>query len=478
MNLYLNLKPSHLWNRECGIGPVLRLALPLAISTLSISLLYFCDRLFLTWYNREQMSAVLQAGALAWCSYCLPLGIISYATTFVAQYRGNNQHDMIAKTFWQSARLALVISPLFLVLAILAEPMFRLFGHGESILWYEVTYFQIVELGAPAALFAAAFNSIFIGSERTKEVMYVDTFACALNIVLDYAMIFGIAPFPEMGIAGAAWATTISMWVKVAIFAYLATMPANRPSFQHIKEINWELLRRLVTFGGPAGFQFLFESGTFTLFLMFIAKLGTSAAAATSLAISVNLFAFVPVIGIGMAVTTLVGNELGRNRPDLAVRATISGQIIAIAYSLVFAGLYFFFPQLFLLAHDLSLESDNALQDEVVFLLRFVAAYCIFDAVQLVFVSGLKGAGDTRFILAVFGISMLVIVGLGVLGVEQFESTSNKLAWWWLTITIWVWMLAAVFGYRFFRGKWQQMRVIAMKPDVARESEDLGAVTT
>ena len=84
----------------------------------------------------------------------------------------------------------------------------------------------------------------------------------------------------------------------------------------------WALLRRVLKFGGPSGFQLFFETIAFTAFLFLMGRLGQTALAATTIAFSVNSFAFVPILGLGIAVTTLVGQQLGRNDPPLAERAT------------------------------------------------------------------------------------------------------------------------------------------------------------
>src|SRR5690606_38746111 len=137
---------------------------------------------------------------------------------------------------------------------------------------------------------------------------------------------------------------------------------------------------------------------------------------ATTLAVSVNLVAFVPVMGIAMAVTTLVGQQIGRRRPDLAVRATFSGLQVGIAYSGIFALSYWLVPDLFLVAHKLDSPEHQQLRELAVFLLRFVAIYCVVDAVQLILVSAIKGAGDTAFAVVVSVVMLVVLVGVGAAG--------------------------------------------------------------
>ena len=108
-----------------------------------------------------------------------------------------------------------------------------------------------------------------------------------------------------------------------------------------------------------------------------------------------------PLIGLSVAVSTLVGQQLGADRPELATRATVTSLMLGIGYTVVTALLYLGFPDLLLAGHRLGTDTAdfNALRDTTVVLLRFVAAYCILDAFYIVLLGTIKGAGDTRFVL-------------------------------------------------------------------------------
>ena len=123
--------------------------------------------------------------------------------------------------------------------------------------------------------------------------------------------------------------------------------------------------------------------------------------AATTLALGVNMLAFIPMFGLSMAVGVLVGQRLTSGEPDLARRTVRSGLSIGIFYSLCFAVAYGFFPDRVLSVYSIGSDPERfqAMRPIVTPILWFVAAYCIFDAIQIVFVGALKGAGDTRYVL-------------------------------------------------------------------------------
>ena len=120
-----------------------------------------------------------------------------------------------------------------------------------------------------------------------------------------------------------------------------------------------ELLRRLLRFGSPSGVQLVCEVGAFTLFLLIIGRLGALDLAATSLAFNVNTLAFMPVYGIGIATTTLVGQRIGQGRPRLAARGVWTAFSLAAGYTILVSALYALAPELLLVAHGAQLEPDQ-----------------------------------------------------------------------------------------------------------------------
>jgi MATE family multidrug resistance protein len=162
----------------------------------------------------------------------------------------------------------------------------------------------------------------------------------------------------------------------------------------------------------------LVEAASFTLLTHFVAKSASSEGAATGLAFNVNSIAFIPIFGVSIAVSTLVGQKLGENRPELAARATWTSLVISVIYTSLFGLAYLLVPEFFLLAHGAFAQETEfgRIRDLTIILLRFVTAYCIFDAMQLIFVGALRGAGDTFFILIATTTISLVFVTIGRLG--------------------------------------------------------------
>ncbi len=213
-------------------------------------------------------------------------------------------------------------------------------------------------------------------------------------------------------------------------------------------------------FGFPSGFQFFLDMIGFSIFLLLLGRLGTINLAATNIAFNINTLAFMPMIGFGIAVSILVGQSIGKNRPDLAERSTYSGFHLTFIYMSTIALLYVVIPDVFL--KPFATKSDPQTFEQILqiarVLLRFVAVYSIFDTLNIIFASAIKGAGDTRFV-----VRMIVILSLFLLVIPTYIALvifHKDIYTAWIIASLYFSVLAIAFLLRFLQGKWKTMRVI------------------
>ena len=445
------------WLRECGGRDVLRIALPMVVSTMSWTVMTYVDRAMLAHYSPIAMSAAFSAGVLWFALFCVFLGMCSYVSTFVSQYTGDDQPERIGPVVWQGNWLALMSVPIALAAIPLAPWIFSLAKHRPEVTEQEIRYFRILCLGGPGMVLATSFSCFYSGRGMTWVTMLVDLFGTGVNLILDGLLIFGTLGFPEMGIAGAAWGTVVAVWVKPFIFLALIWQRSNRTTFHTDRwRLELPLLRRLGYYGGPGGMQMLLDVTGFTIFVILIGRLGDMQAMASSMAFSINTVSFMPVWGLGMAAGILVGQHLGENRDDLAARATWTTYQIGMAYMGLLSVLYVVLPNLFI-SSFIGSDSQTELYEMAKVLLYFVAAYNAFDTTQIIFVSALKGSGDTRFIMVV---SLVMATALAVLTYVAVEVLHLDVYACWVIIVAWLTALAVTYLVRFAGGKWRHMRVI------------------
>ena len=450
------------WNERGGYREFLGLAFPLIISTASWTIQQFVDRMFLAWYSPEAIAAAMPAGLLNFAIMCVFLGTAGYTGTFVAQYYGAGVYHRIGPSVWQGIYISLVGGIVLLAFVPLAKPLFALAGHEPLVQKYETTYFRILCMGSFFPIASSALSGFFSGMGRTWPVMWVNLLATLVNVVLDYAMIFGKAGFPEMGIGGAAIATVISGIFSFVVFLILFFRHAEQVKYKTVS--GWRPDRKLFSsvfrFGFPSGVQFAIDMAGFTIFILIIGRLGTENLAATNIAFNINTIAFMPMLGAGIAISVLVGQYIGMEKPDLAVRSTYSGMHLIVAYMGLISMLYLVVPHFFVNIYSMgaavgSMERIGAL---TVTLLRFVAFYSFFDSLSIVFSSTLKGAGDTRFIMKAIVLSSVFLLVLPTWLAVSFFKDSLFLCW--SIATLYIIVLGIIFFLRFKHGAWKKMRVI------------------
>jgi len=261
----------------------------------------------------------------------------------------------------------------------------------------------------------------------------------------------------------APWATVGAQWSAGAMYWLVLWRPSYRRTYQLATSYRFDsaMMARLLRFGSPSGLQFLLETAGFTLLILVVGRLGEEALVATNLAFNINCLVWMPIGGLGTAVATIVGQQLGRNRPELAARATWTAFSIALAYTGTLAVLYILGPDLFLAPHasGISPERFAGLRSTTILLLQLVAAYSLFDAMSLIFASAIKGAGDTRFVLGTALLLSPMPVVASWLGIHWLGA---GLVWCWSAVTLGACLLGIVFLARFVQGSWCHMRVIEL----------------
>jgi MATE family multidrug resistance protein len=459
---------NHRWHAESGYRQVLKLAFPLILSTGSSTIQMFIDRMFLTWYSPEAIAAAAPGGIVSFTLMCLFIGTAAYVNTFVAQYHGAKQYDKIAQAVWQGIYFAIAAGIFCLIYIPLAKPIFNFAGHEPEVRVMEIEYFTILCFGALPVFITAAVSGFFGGRSETKIIMWVNIVATSVNIILDYVLIFGHFGFPQMGIRGAAIATVIASYTSAIIIFLYMFKAKYRNQYATLKnhKFDWTLFKKLMRFGLPNGFHFMLDLLGFTLFVLLVGRFGTLELAATNITFNINHIAFMPMIGIGMAVEIIVGQRLGENQPQLARYGTYSALHVTALYMGSIALTYVLFPKIYLL--PFAAQSDPGqfilIQRMTIILLYFVAFYSIFDTMNIIFASALKGAGDTRWVMmtsVIFSWLTLIIPTYLSCVVYNWGLYIT-----WSFVTLYIMILGIVFLIRFLGGKWESMRVIEDAPIV------------
>jgi MATE family, multidrug efflux pump len=443
---------------------IIQMAFPLVVSTGSWTLMHFTDRMFLSWYSQDALAAALPAGITNFAFICFFMGTATYTSTFVAQYYGSKQYKMIGPIVWQGVFFALFAGLFLFILIPLSGPIFKLIGHPGIIPRLEAEYFRILCYGMLFNLLVSVFSSFFIGLGKTRIVMAVNLLAASMNILLDYAWIFGKWGLPRWGLSGAAWASVLSIFFSALIFIMLFFQKKYRRKYCTLSGFRFDrkLFTRLLKYGLPSGVQFFLDISAFTLFVLLVGRLGKLELTASNIALNINVLAFMPMIGFSIAVGALVGQYLGENRPDVAAKCVRRVFKMTIIYMTVVALSYVLLPDIYLRLYGSN--EDQALMVEVKkmsrYLLIFVAVYSIFDSINLIYCSAIRGAGDTRFVMFVSLIFSILIVVIPSYICCVVYHASIYFAW--SFFSFYIIFVSIIYVFRYRGGKWKKMRVIEM----------------
>jgi MATE family multidrug resistance protein len=384
----------------------------------------------------DAIAAALPAGITSFLFISFFMGTAQYLNVFVAQYTGSGTLHRVGAVLWQGIYFSVLSGVALAGLYFLAEPLFWFGGHSPEVQALEVIYFRILSLGSGILIIGTSLSCFFSGRGRTRPVMILNLIGTLFNIPLDYALINGIWIFPEWGIRGAGIATVMSWSLVTIIFALMVFTRKNDRVFKVRSHRAFEagLFGRLMRYGIPSALQFCLDIFAFTFFIFMVGRIGTLELAVTNIVLSINSLAFMPMMGFSLGTSTLVGQALGRNRVDQALAATRATIHIVLFYIFLLLLLFLLVPrpllELFRPNH-MTPEGYAAILETGVILLRFVSVYLFFDALYMVCIGVLKGAGDTA-----------------------------GLYYTWSCATCFIFFLFAVSFWRYRQGRWKHVRVI------------------
>ena len=379
---------------EGSIGrAILILAIPMVLEMVMESVFVVCDVFFVSQLGPDAVATVGLTESMLAIVYTIAMGLSIGVTATVARRTGEQDTDGAARTAVQAIALGLFVSAILgIVGAIFAPSLLSLMGASESVLATGTTFTRVMLGGNATILLLFLINAIFRGAGDPQLSMRTLWLANAINIALGPCLIFGLGPFPELGVTGAAIATTIGRGsgVLFGLAQFMRQSGRVRLYRRHL-QLDPALMLRLVRLSGTGTFQVLIGTASWIGLVRILATFGSEALAGYTIAIRIVLFALLPSWGMSNAAATMVGQALGAKKPERAEKAVW----IAGFYNFCFLGsvsLIFFFaarPIVGLFTHD-PLVAEFARDG-----LRVIAMGFVLYAYGMVLSQAFNGAGDT-----------------------------------------------------------------------------------
>ncbi|MBQ7256863.1 MAG: MATE family efflux transporter [Abditibacteriota bacterium] len=439
---------------------ILTLAWPLILSTCSNVIQQFVDKIFLAQYSQEALAAVMPAGMLVGAVVCFFTGTVGYVSNFIAQYRGAHSKHEIPVMINQALIVSLVFGLVVALFSLFPEFIFvTVAKHDLSLAYLETEYFKPMIYCAFLPICMSSIAGFFVGIEKSHVILWVSVVCTVFNIIFDYIFIFGKFGVPEMGVAGAAWATQIATALACVIFfvLYYSKYYHNEYNTRIKWKIRYDLIKKLFYYGVPSGIQITMDLLIWTMFILLIGRMSVVELAATNIAFQVDSIAFMPILGIGTAVSILVANELGKEDKK-SLGATIKNALlISAVIDFVVLILFLTIPKILIRPFINTAEPDLELIQISVNLLRICSIYIFVDGFGIILASVLRGAGDTLFIMWTMFICGIFIIVLPA----YYATVIHNVYFGWFGCLTYLFVICFIFYLRVKAGKWKKIKIIA-----------------
>ncbi len=450
---------------------VIAMAIPVVITTSSRAFMDIADYMMITRLQvADAQAAILPAQLIMWSYIVVGLGIVSMVNTFASQSLGRKDYKSCSAYGWQSVYLAGVACVIALALRPTLPALIDLFNHEPAVRVKELAYARIAVLTVGPTIAAAGLGGFFIGIHRPWITTWSVIEANVVNVVVSFVLIFGHLGFERMGIAGAAWGTLVGVSYRTIRLALTLVMPAMQRRFasRNTWQPSWSKLKELLRVGSPCGLQWVSEVVVWTIFVNVLigTKFGTIHLIATNTAWQYLRLSFLPTVGVGQALSALVGKSIGTGDPKRAIREARIAAKITLAYmgslSLIYGLLGPMLIRLF--------NTDPKIVEIGSSIMICAAVFQLFDAIGITYESALRGAGDTFVPAAFFIISnWLILVGGGWLVAESYPQLGSLGPW--IVASGLIAITGVFLWWRWHTRAW-------MKIDIFAESDAAAAGTT
>jgi MATE family multidrug resistance protein len=444
--------PEH---KKGGYAEVWHIAYPAVLTMISLTVMTFVDAIMVGRLGPTELAAVGLSGTLTWGLFSFFNGVVNGVNTFVAQDYGARRFDNIGRMTWQGVYFALISGAILVFLSRYNVGLMRLLGPADNVQRIGASYLGIRLWGGVFTILYMCFSAFLRGIGDTRTPLKIVIFTNVLNIVGDYVLIFGKLGFPRLETDGAAYATVGASAVGALMFflVFLSKRSNSMFSTRRTWRARPDLMGRLSRVGLPIGLQWLLDMASFIVFSALIGRIGTVELAASTAGLRLMHLSFMPVFGVSIAATTLVGQYIGSEEVPHATRSGYT----AIKMSMLYAGLV---ALLFLILPRQLVMLIN--QDPVVVklgsrILRVAAIFLLFDSMGIASNGCLRGAGDTRWAMFIgVGYAWFVFVPLAYVGAMVLKGGAVGA---WAGATVYIIALGLTYFLRFRTGKWRSIKI-------------------
>jgi MATE family, multidrug efflux pump len=373
---------------------IILLAVPMILEMAMESLFAVVDVFFVSKVGVNAVAIVGLTESMLTIVYSLGWGLAMGATAMIARRVGEKNNEAAAVAAVQAIYIALFVATLISIVGIFfSDNLLRLMGTSEEVIEQGKGFTTIMLSGNFVIMLLFLINGIFRGAGNAALAMRSLWIANIINIILDPLFIFGVGPFPELGVEGAAVATTIGRATGVIYQLYhLFKGKGIIKIHSENWKVDWTIIKNLINVSAGGTGQFIIASASWIFLMRIMAHFGSMALAGYTIAIRVIIFTIMPAWGMANAAATMVGQNLGAKQPDRAEksvwRAGFFNMIFMIAVMIIFL--------LFAKTIVSFFTSETQVIQYATQCLTIISVGYIFFSYGMIIAQSFNGAGDTR----------------------------------------------------------------------------------
>lgn len=430
---------------ECG--RIVQIGIPIVIAQLLNVSMGFVDTVMTGNYSAEALAAVSSSQHLIMPLIMFVAAVISAGQAITAQYVGAGRNKKeIGKVTTHGLLIGLFFAVLLVIYTKLAPLFLPFFGFNPAVIELAEEYLSVFAWGLPGTIIFISFTAFYAGISKPLMTMFVSFIMLMTNVVGNYTLIYGRFGFPELGVVGAGWASTLSAWsgaVTILMITFLRREFREYIPGRLVFRLYGALLRQILRIGIPSGLSIIFEATMFAVFSLLMGRFGVTVLAGSQIALNCASIAFMIPLGLSFAITTNVAVYVGQQKYREARLAGMAGYTVSICFSMISATVLILFNRQIAAIYT----NNSELITIAAALLVFAGIFQLSDGLQVSGMGILRGYKDTRVpmvsnLVSYWGVGMTLGYVLGF--VFLYEARGM-----WIGIIIGLSVAAVLHGVRF-----------------------------
>ncbi len=442
-------------DKELSYKNIIRIASPVILGLVAQNIINVTDTMFLGHLSQTALGAGAIGGLYYFTFVLLGAGLGTGTQIIIGRRNGENDINGIRDVFSNSFYIALGLSLLlFYILHNYTTFFFNILIASPGVRENAHIFLEYRHWGLVFAYSGIILRSFFIGILRTRVLLYSTLFMSAVNVVLDYALIFGKFGFPAMGVGGAALASVIAEASDLLFLTLWILFSKNTAKYKifHFSIADFKLILQLFKISGPVMLQYTFSFGGWFIFFLIIEKMGQTELAVSNIARSIYMVIMIPVWGLSNSTGSMVSNLIGNGRTNDVLKLIRKNITLSLSASVMVILCYIFIPEIIVNFYTPDIQVIKA----TVPVLYVITAALVFFSVSHIIFSAISGTGNTLYALIIESATIaLYITGAYVMGVVWH----TELPVVWLVEVLYFIIIGMLSALYFLKFNWKNIKV-------------------